>query len=441
MKSVTGSEHLLHGAQVSAGYVLRGGTAIDPRGGGVTSDADVVVGGGRVSAVTTGPAPGLPDDVPVVDVRGRFVVPGFEEMHAHPLEQDAPGCYELMVAHGISGFRQMSGSRDLLRRRTDGDLPLPEISPELRELPGSVMTPLNGGTEKQAALTVAEQHAAGADFIKSAMLTPETFAAAQAEARALGIPILGHLPAGVDVEAASRAGLRSIEHLGPGVPLLGRCSTHADHVRETAASGRSPRVPRIPGLTPLLERVAGPLIQRVLVNPSARMPGSEARLLDEALTSFDVTRAGRLAARFAGDGTWNVPTLIRMKSIYRCDEPEFTANDELRYVSPDALERWAASNARFATLPTSTRRTMRSVYSRLLELTAVLAQAGAPMLTGSDSCVAGWLVPGVRAAPRVRRAGRGGSATGDGAAHGHQRGRGVPGRTGADRDDRAGRQC
>lgn len=153
-------------------FVLRGGTAIDPKDGSAVSDADVVVEDGRVAGVTSGPAPGLDPDLEVVDVTGRYRVPGYEEMHAHPLERDSPGAYELMVAHGISGFRQMSGSADLLRRRGSGELPIPELAPELREMPGSVLTPLNAGTERSARATVREQHAAGADFIKVAGCSP-----------------------------------------------------------------------------------------------------------------------------------------------------------------------------------------------------------------------------------------------------------------------------
>ncbi len=375
-------------------FVLRGGTAIDPKDGSATADADVVIEDGRIAGITRGPAPGLAPDLEVVDVTGRYLVPGYEEMHAHPLERDSPGVYELMVAHGISGFRQMSGSADLLRRRRSGDLPLPDLAPELREMPGAVLTPLNAGTERSALATVREQHAAGADFIKAAMVSPEVFGLVQQEARRLGLRVAGHLPGGLDVEEASRAGIRSIEHLGPGGALFACCSSHGDAVRESVRAKRSPTVPHVPVVSSLLERATAPLLDKVLTNPSARTSDAEAQLLAEALATYDAARARALAERFLEDGTWNVPTLMRLKTIYRADDPEFTESDELKYVSEEGLRRWRSSNDTFAQLPESTRRTFRELYQGALEMVGVFADAGAPMLAGSDVCLAGWMVPG-----------------------------------------------
>ena len=53
----------------------------------------------------------------VVEAHGKYLVPGFADMHAHPLSQKNPvGSLELMLAHGITGFRQMSGSVQMLNR-------------------------------------------------------------------------------------------------------------------------------------------------------------------------------------------------------------------------------------------------------------------------------------------------------------------------------------
>jgi hypothetical protein len=83
----------------------------------------------------------------------------------------------------------------------------------------------------------------GADFIKAALVTSEVFYAAQQECRRLGIPILGHLPNGIDVARASGEGVRSVEHLGPGVSLLACCSAEAQAVRGQVVAQPAPRLP------------------------------------------------------------------------------------------------------------------------------------------------------------------------------------------------------
>jgi dihydroorotase len=63
--------------------VLRGGRVIDPASG-LDGVADVVIERGRIARIGAGAAAGLSGDtVRVVDVGGRWVVPGFVDLHAH----------------------------------------------------------------------------------------------------------------------------------------------------------------------------------------------------------------------------------------------------------------------------------------------------------------------------------------------------------------------
>jgi len=61
---------------------LRGGRIIDP-GRGVDAEADVILKDGVVARSGKGIAAGLGADVRVIDVRGKWVVPGFIDLHTH----------------------------------------------------------------------------------------------------------------------------------------------------------------------------------------------------------------------------------------------------------------------------------------------------------------------------------------------------------------------
>ena len=71
-------------------------------------------------------------------------------MHAHPFGAGDPsGGLDLMLAYGVTGFRQMSGSDRLLKDRAAGTL-VPAGTPRLLAMPGTVLTPFNAGSAAAA---------------------------------------------------------------------------------------------------------------------------------------------------------------------------------------------------------------------------------------------------------------------------------------------------
>jgi adenine deaminase len=66
---------------------LRGVTVVDTRDGSLAPDMDVTLTGDRITSVTH--AGGEPTGTPV-DVAGKYLVPGYLDMHAHPLELKDP---------------------------------------------------------------------------------------------------------------------------------------------------------------------------------------------------------------------------------------------------------------------------------------------------------------------------------------------------------------
>jgi hypothetical protein len=120
-----------------------------------------------------------------------------------------------MLADGVTGFRQMTGSPEFLKERRDGTLPIGKDAPALLAMPGSILTPFNARSPDTVTEEIREQKNQGADFIKVGLVSPDVFFAAIAEGKRVGLPVLGHLQEGVDAAQASRAGFGRSSTLVP----------------------------------------------------------------------------------------------------------------------------------------------------------------------------------------------------------------------------------
>jgi imidazolonepropionase-like amidohydrolase len=365
-------------------------TVVDTRDGSRTPHQDVRLEGGRIAAIG---ATGAAREPGTVDGAGRFVVPGFVDMHSHALgSAGQDGALELMLAHGITGFRQMSGTTELLRRRRAGGLGLPDRSPALLATPGELLLPVNAGTAAAATAEVARQAAEGADFIKVGLVTPDVLGPVLRRAAEVGIPVAGHLPSGVDPRVAASGGMRCVEHLGPGVGILSGCSTEEDRVR--AAALGAPRV-RIPSVRlPFLDRVVARLVLKLVINPLQRAKPAEVTNLRRAVDTFDEEKARALGRLFAADGTWQCPTLIRVRTQQMCDSADFRDDPDLRFMSARTARAWEDAGRAFARFSPADHVTFAALYRRQLQLVRLFAEEGVPLLAGTDCVGAAWVIPG-----------------------------------------------
>lgn len=376
----------------AARTVLTGVTVVDTRTGRLQPNMNLLLNDGRIVRVSAELPKGGVGGV-IIDARGKYVVPGYLDMHAHPLmEGDPTGALQLMLANGVTGFRQMSGSTELLARRKAGTLRLPADSPALLAMPGSILSPANAGSVEDAMEEIRAQKAAGADFIKVGLVAPKVFFPAQAEAKRLGLPIVGHLPTGIDVMAVSRGGMKSIEHLGPGVGILAACSADEAGIGQAIAQRPELKLPPIKG--PLMEKIASAMVRKRIINPLAEAALPDVDIQQRAISTFDPEKCRALAARFSADGAWQTPTLIRSLTSELGDTPEFQTDPNLRYMSADTIRGWVEATQRFQTLPSSARTTFRDTYALQLRLTKLFDEAGVKMLAGSDASGAAWEVPG-----------------------------------------------
>jgi hypothetical protein len=91
-------------------FILRDVTVVDVADGSRSGGLDVRISGGTITE--TGAVSQHAAGITVVDGGGAFVVPGYVDSHVHALNDPGrvAGAYALMLANGITGFRQMSGS-------------------------------------------------------------------------------------------------------------------------------------------------------------------------------------------------------------------------------------------------------------------------------------------------------------------------------------------
>ncbi len=379
------------GRRDCADLAIENATVIDTLDGSVREDVTVLGADGRILAVEESRAGMTEPAARRIDARGKFVTPGYNDMHSHVLElEDPSGALALMLAEGVTGFRQMSGSPGRLAQRRNATLPIGADAPALLEIPGTVLTPLNAGSPEIAANEVRAQKEQGADFIKVGFVSPEVFGVVMQTARHEGMTVLGHLQDGVDAADAVTSGFRCVEHLGPGTTIWIACSAEEQHLKGEANPLRI-RLPPIGMrfLRPLIER----RIQLMLINPAAYAPPSRAANLRRAIATFSEAKFETLAALFRADGTWHCPTLVRLRTQALADAAEYDDHPDLTYMPQDRVRRWRKVTRRFESLPVETRRAYAEAYPHQLRLAKALADQGARMMAGTDG---GWLAaPGL----------------------------------------------
>ena len=365
--------------------ILKHATIVDTHDGHLTPEMTVVIIAGKIASVEKDQAvPPALGAVHVVDVEGKFLVPGFIDGHTHILHgPEAAKDEALMLANGITAIRQMDGTAELLEERRLGRLFESTFAPKLLAMPGSVLLTTNAFSPEDGVVEVNRQKAQGADFIKVGLVPPQTFYAVGAEAKRVGLKFEGHLPPGVDVVEAVNAGYRSVEHLGPGVAILTNCSTQQAALNQETAGHPLRKPPLIPDFLVqmfLHKLLLDPLLLEILFDHDTLTH------MQQIVDSFDEAKCRRVAAAIAKSGSWQVPTLIRIRTSNFADAPEFRNDPNFKYVSARKRKDWIDVSDRFSKEITPAQKlTIQRFWELQLRLARMLDNAGVPMMAGTDS--------------------------------------------------------
>lgn len=155
-------------------------------------------------------------DALVIDAKGKYLMPGLAEMHAHvPPTDDLQAIKDVLLlftANGVTSIRSMLGHPLHLEVRSkikSGEILGPRLYTSGPSFSGaSVKTP-EEGIEK-----VRSQKKAGYDFMKMHPgITRNNFEAIVKNAKEENMPFAGHVSFGVGVWRSAEAGYATIDHL------------------------------------------------------------------------------------------------------------------------------------------------------------------------------------------------------------------------------------
>ncbi len=196
--------------------VLRGGTVVDVVTGETAESQDVWIRGERIDHIGGSGERRVPAGVEIVDVAGRYLIPGLVDAHVHLDHVDELPLY---LARGVTTVFNLRGVphhlewRDAVAR---GDRVGPTIYTCGDYLDGNppYMEPmLSLDSPEDAAAAVRAQHAAGYDMVKVyTQLSLEQLQAIGQAARELGMPVVGHGSGNYSLDEMIGAGQVNLAH-------------------------------------------------------------------------------------------------------------------------------------------------------------------------------------------------------------------------------------
>ena len=323
-------------------------SVVPTAGGASIPNRTVVVRDGRIVEVGQAGHVAVPQGATVVQGRGKFLMPGLAEMHAHLPGANAPAQLThdilfLYVANGVTTIRGMLGAPnqlDLRRQTASGELLGPTI------IVGAPSLNANSAPDPETAARVVRAHkAAGYDFLKlHPGLSRPVFDAIARTAQEVGITYAGHVSADVGIMHALQSKQATVDHL--------------DGYLEFAANAESGNI---------------------------GIGGAAARVLAGA----DSAKIHALAVATRDADAWAVPTEYLWENFFAGRPPEaFERLPEMKYIPRSMWNQWANMARQFGQGAQSSNITAdektRFIAARRLMLRE-LGRNGNRILMGTDS--------------------------------------------------------
>jgi imidazolonepropionase-like amidohydrolase len=209
----------LAGGAFAGTFVIGGATLIDGTGRPPVPDAVVVVRDGKIVAAGPRGQVMVPRNIERVDAKGKTLLPGLWEMHAHFMQVEWGPTY---LAAGVTTARDLGNEFEFITAVRDLMAKGDGLGPQLLlaglvDGSGSTTFGTNwADTPEQGRAMVAKYHAAGFQQMKIYdLIKPDVLRAIAEEAHRQGMSVTGHVPRGMTAMQAVEAGMDQINHLGP----------------------------------------------------------------------------------------------------------------------------------------------------------------------------------------------------------------------------------
>lgn len=206
-------------------------TVIDAAGALPKPNTTVVIVGDRITDIGPSAKIKIPKNAQVIDGRGKFLIPGLWDMHAHVNEIGEAGL-ALFIANGVTGIREMGGGdfaqlKSWREKIENGTMIGPRIKLSgpilestrfiqmLERFEGKSFAGRRVGVASEAEVAPAIESIKnlGVDFLKiRTNASAAVYLAIAAEAKRVGLSLVGHAPNGVSLLEVSDAGQKCVEH-------------------------------------------------------------------------------------------------------------------------------------------------------------------------------------------------------------------------------------
>jgi imidazolonepropionase-like amidohydrolase len=218
-------------------FALVGARIVDGTTRPPIEDGVVLIRDGRIAAVGPRGKVRMPAGVRTIDARGKTILPGLWDMHAHIALPEWGPAY---LGVGVTTARDMGGEQHSLMALRDAIATRQVLGPRLL-LAGLVdgsgaeaFGTVYADTPEQGRAVVDAYHAAGFQQMKLyTLIKPDVAGAIIRRAHELGMSVTGHVPRAMTLASMVDSGADNVAHL----PVRGDTSSNAvkDQIRMLAA--------------------------------------------------------------------------------------------------------------------------------------------------------------------------------------------------------------
>lgn len=335
---------------------------VDIEGDSVLNSQYVLIRQDTIFAIGDETLDGQYNPTETIDGEGKFLMPGLWDNHVHfggaEYIDENDQLLPLYLAFGVTTVRDASGdiSLEVLKWRdeiNEGNRIGPKIltsGPKIEGIESIWPGDLEVGSSEELDLALDSLEKLKVDFVKITdnTMKPELFLEAIEKATARGWSVSGHIPVALTLDQASKAGQKTVEHLG----YMLRASTPKE---SEISAGRA----------------------------SGKLTAQEANALQAETLNDSVAMEN--FRQLASQGTGVVPTLLISYNIAYLDENEFENDTILNYLGPKLKESYQWRIQRMANDTPEDKQNRKNGFEATARLLPMIQKSGMKIIAGTDA--------------------------------------------------------